>query len=173
MNPKSRSRILYKELKQYFHARTLAGALATAIVLVLSAAIFLAMTRPTEEIPASGTAMVLVIEAPSPTPSLTPTPRVTATPTRDVPPSPLPGVIAAGAYVQIHGTGGDGLRLRAGAGLDQPVGFLGLESEVFLVVEGPEEKDGYEWWLLESPYDEGQRRRGWAVSNYLSVVQNP
>lgn len=75
--------------------------------------------------------------------------------------------------MQISGTGGDGLRLRTGAGLDNEVGFLGLEAEVFQIIDGPQEADGYTWWLLEAPYDEGQQRRGWAVANYLASIQNP
>ena len=80
-------------------------------------------------------------------------------------------VIAVGAYVQISGTGGDGLRLRTDPGLDSEVRILGAESEVFQVEDGPKDVDGFTWWYLVGPYDAS--RRGWAVSNYLSVVQNP
>lgn len=112
-----------------------------------------------------------VIYAPSATSTASPTPRVTPTPTLNVPPAPPPGVLAAGAYVQISGTGGDGLRLRAAAGLNADVRFLGLEAEVFRIVEGPREVDGYVWFNLVAPYDE--TRTGWAVSNFLAVVQAP
>ncbi|HZD55175.1 MAG TPA: hypothetical protein VE136_00510, partial [Anaerolineales bacterium] len=81
------------------------------------------------------------------------------------------GEVAIGAYVQITGTGGDGLRLRTGPGLSNEVRFLGLESEVFEVRDGPQEADGYTWWYLVAPFDE--TRNGWAVSGFLSVVQNP
>jgi hypothetical protein len=74
-------------------------------------------------------------------------------------------------YVQITGTGGDGLRLRTEAGLGSEVRFLGLEDEVFLIQDGPQNADGYVWWYLVAPFDE--TRRGWAVSNFLQVVQNP
>ena len=88
-------------------------------------------------------------------------------------PAPFPpaGVIATGAYVQITGTGGDGLRLRTEPGLNADVRILGAEAEVFLVQDGPRQVDGYTWWYLVGPYD--STRRGWAVSNYLAVVQNP
>jgi hypothetical protein len=75
------------------------------------------------------------------------------------------------AYVQISGTGGDGLRLRVEPGLKSEVRILGAEDEVFEVKDGPREADGFTWWYLVGPYD--QTRRGWAVSNYLQVVQNP
>lgn len=157
----------------YLNRNTLLGAFTTALVLTLTVVTFLSLSRSTGEPAAGSTAVVVVIAAPSPTPSLTPTPVVTPTPTQFIPPSPMPGVIGVGAYVQISGTGGDGLRLRAGPGLDQPVGFLGWESEVFIVIDGPQDNNGYTWWRLESPYDEGQPRRGWAVSNYINVIQNP
>jgi hypothetical protein len=83
----------------------------------------------------------------------------------------MPGVIAVGAYVQITGTGGDGLRLRTDPGLNSEVRLLGAEAEVFQVNEGPQEADGYTWWYLVGPYDSS--RRGWAVANFLAIVQNP
>jgi hypothetical protein len=73
--------------------------------------------------------------------------------------------------VQIIGTGGDGLRLRDQPGLDGKVLLLGSEAEVFRVQDGPREVDGYTWWYLVGPFDE--TRRGWAVANYLQIVQNP
>ena len=73
--------------------------------------------------------------------------------------------------MQISGTGGDGLRLRTEPGLESEVRMLGLEAEVFQVKDGPREVDGYNWWYLVAPVD--TTRRGWAVANYLAVVQNP
>lgn len=84
---------------------------------------------------------------------------------------PGEGMISVGAYVQITGTGTDGLRLRESPGLDGKVKFIGIEAEVFLVQDGPREADGYTWWFLTAPYDDTVQ--GWAVSNYLSVIQNP
>jgi len=82
--------------------------------------------------------------------------------------------IGIGMYVQILGTGGDGLRLRSGAGMSFDPIFLGMEAEVFEVMDGPREGDGFMWWFLKAPYD--PNRKGWARSDYLSVVstsQNP
>ena len=73
--------------------------------------------------------------------------------------------------MQVIGTGGDGLRLRTGPGLDYDQRFLGLEEEIFQVIAGPQQADGYTWWHLESPHDEN--RHGWAVSEYLDVVDRP
>jgi hypothetical protein len=55
--------------------------------------------------------------------------------------------------------------------LDSQVRLLGEESEIFRVQDGPSQKGDYTWWYLVGPYDEA--RRGWAVSNYLEVVQGP
>lgn len=153
--------------------RTVGGAIIFAVLLCLALAGLVYFSKPQATPPVESTPVIALIPAPTQTLIFTPTPNVSPTPTLDVPPSPPPGSFAVGAFVQISGTGGDGLRLRTGPGLDNPVGFLGLESEVFQVIDGPREADGFIWWLLESPYDEGQKRSGWAVSNYLQTVQNP
>ncbi len=113
--------------------------------------------------------MLDVIYAPTETP-IPPTPLpVTPTIALDVPP-PASG-ISEGGYVQISGTGGDGLRVREGPGLDREPLFVGLESEIFQIIDGPHEADGYTWWHLSAPYDE--TIHGWAVSNYLAFVEAP
>jgi len=61
--------------------------------------------------------------------------------------------------------------LRSEPGLKGTVRFLGLEAEVFQVYDGPQQADGYTWWFLVAPYDANVQ--GWAVANYLNVVQNP
>jgi hypothetical protein len=110
-----------------------------------------------------------MIPAPTSTPLITPTttpdPLLVGTPT-------IPAnVIAVGGYVQITGTGGDGLRLRSAPGLTSEQLFLGEESEVFQVRDGPQEANGYTWWYLVAPYDES--RSGWAAANFLLVVPPP
>lgn len=105
---------------------------------------------------------------------LTVIPAPTSTPTPLVPeeePTPtisLAGTIQTGAYVQITGTGGDGLRLRHQPSLNAEIDYLGLEEETFIVIDGPNSADGFVWWYLESPTD--QTRKGWAVSDYLEAV---
>jgi hypothetical protein len=76
--------------------------------------------------------------------------------------------IAVGGYVQITGTGGVGLHVRAGPGTTYESKFIGMDSEVFKVEDGPQEADGFTWWYLVAPYD--ANRSGWAVANYLAVV---
>ncbi|GAB4529155.1 MAG: hypothetical protein Fur0018_15620 [Anaerolineales bacterium] len=112
-----------------------------------------------------------------PLPTLVDTPLPQPTPTTPPSPTALPvlpsnsGTITAGAFVQINGTGGDGLRLRSSPGLDSAVQYVALEAEVFQVQDGPQERDGYTWWFLVAPYD--ATHQGWAVSNYLLEVQSP
>ncbi len=148
------------------------GAIIIAVILLAATLAFIWYSRPQAVASSLPTAVLNVIPAPTETvPALTPTPQESPTPTLPVPPSPQPGVISLDAYVQISGTGGDGLRLRTDPGLNGEVRLLGEEAEVFVVKDGPKDVDGYAWWFLVGPYD--ATRRGWAVSNYLSVVQNP
>jgi hypothetical protein len=49
--------------------------------------------------------------------------------------------------------------------------LVASEAEVFKVDEGPVEMDEYTWWHLAGPFDDS--RQGWAVVNYLEIVQNP
>jgi hypothetical protein len=92
-------------------------------------------------------------------------------------PSPTPtsifflpeGVIGVGAYVQVSGTEGAGLRMRADPGLGTAIMFTALDSEVFLVIDGPIEDDGYIWWHLEAPYD--QTRNGWSAGDFLTPIE--
>lgn len=73
------------------------------------------------------------------------------------------------SYVQITGTGGNGLRLRASPGTDADVNFIAAELEVFKVIGGPIQMGDYIWWQLIAPYDEN--RQGWAASDFLRVVE--
>ena len=117
------------------------------------------------------TAALTVIPAPTSTsPPATPPPTEPAS-ASDLPPALSPGELAVGAFAQISGTGGDGLRLRADPGLAYESRFLGLEAEVFQIEAGPQDVDGYTWWLLVDPVD--TTRRGWAVSSYLEAIQEP
>lgn len=158
-------------MRSLFSPAVIVGALLVGCLLFAAAAGLVYATRPAPEPKGAATAVVYVLAAPTPTAVLpTPTPEPTPTATSPVP-APPPGMIAVGAYVQITGTGGDGLRLRADPGLNGEIRLLGIEAEVFQVIDGPRDADGYTWWQLVAPADE--RRKGWAVANYLAVIQNP
>ncbi len=100
-----------------------------------------------------------------------PTPEATVIPTPTLPdgvPADPGADLQIGMNVSIHGTEGDGLRLRREAGKQGTPIFLGAENEIFIIKGGPKEADGFNWWYLEAPYDSA--RAGWAVANYLAVV---
>jgi hypothetical protein len=145
---------------------TIAGALLVAGCLLLVTLISIGWLgkRPTENlgfVPADLTIIAPPTSTSSPT--LTPTPAGTTTP-------PV-GQMGIGAYVQITGTGGDGLRIRSAPGQNSDTVFLGEESETFQVTDGPQQADGYTWWHLVAPYD--STRAGWAAADFLAVVPSP
>jgi len=162
----------HSRMRSIFSIWVILAAIGVGICLLLGSLYLIKAKRPSQSSLQEVTAALTVIPAPTETsPPHTPTPLFSPTPSHTPPPTPLPGDISVGGYVQITGTGGDGLRLRAEPGLDSEVRFLGLEDEVFLVQDGPHNADSYEWWYLVAPFDE--TRRGWAASNFLQVVQNP
>ena len=143
------------------------GALAFAGLLLLITAIAIGLTsaRRNSEVgfvPAD----VTVIAAPTGTSGAPPTPTIDpfASPTS-------PTGIAIGNYVQITGTEGQGLRIRAEPGLGGEFQFLAYDSEVFVVQDGPREVDGYVWWYLVAPYDD--TRVGWAAADFLTYIPEP
>jgi hypothetical protein len=107
-----------------------------------------------------------MIPAPTHTPNVTPIPvDPRATPTL------APDTIGITAYVQIGGTDGEGIRVRAAPGLSSDTVFFAGESEVFVVRDGPQTADDYTWWYLVTPYD--NTRAGWAASKFLVVIPPP
>ena len=118
----------------------------------------------------AGAALTII---PAPTGTTRPMPAtltsLPATPT--LPSTLMPGEFGQGAYVQISNTGDEGLNLRAQAGLSAPVLFSGFDAEVFLIVDGPQQADGYTWWYLAASYDAA--RSGWAAQQFLTLVPSP
>jgi hypothetical protein len=125
--------------------------------------------KPPSQVVAAPTAILTIIPAPSSTP--TPVPDAAAAATATPNGGASADGIAQGMYVQISGTGGDGLKMRSGPGVKSDTIFLGMEAEVYLVKDGPKLADGYTWWYLEAPYDSS--RAGWAASKYLTIVASP
>ncbi len=148
---------------------TCLGSLGVMVALAIVVVILIQVSFPETAKQPSPTQYFTVIPAPSITapviiPTLPPG-QDAATPTPTAVPA---GEMGIGAYVQIFGTGGDGLRVRSGPSTNDPALFLAKESEVFQVKEGPKESDGFTWWFLVAPYDDN--RKGWAAQSYLSVV---
>jgi hypothetical protein len=154
-------------VRDLFNRYVILGALALAGLLLLITAIGIGLTSATRS---SGVGFVpadlTVIPAPTGTSGAPPTPTIDpfATPTS-------PAGIAIGNYVQITGTEGQGLRIRAEPGLDGEFQFLAYDAEVFVIQDGPQEVDGYTWWYLVAPYDE--TRVGWAAADFLTYIPAP
>ena len=143
---------------------TILGALLVAACLLLTTLFAIGWLRPRQAgdqgfVPADLT----VIPPPTATPS--PAPTATAAGTA------APQGMAIGAYVQISGTEGAGLRIRSAPGLNSDTVFLGEEAETFKVQDGPQEAEGHTWWYIVAPFDES--RAGWAAADYLTVVPPP
>ena len=155
------------DARQLFNRWVILGALIIAGLLIVITVIAIGWTTPPQSSEVGfAPADLTVIPAP------TITPNVTATATVDpFAPSPTPTGIALGTYAQITGTDGEGLRIRSEPGLTGEPVFLGFDSEVFLVQDGPREADGYVWWYLVAPYD--ATRAGWAASDFLSYIPSP
>lgn len=155
-------------MKDIINPWVIAGSVLTAALLL--AVSFLAAGRITaSEDPAySGDAVITIIPVPTYTP--TPIPTRTVIPVESPTSTPESGIQPDG-FVQISGTEGEGLRLREDPSLGSQVAYVGLEGEIFSVIGGPVEADGYLWWQLEAPLNAA--RQGWAVSNYLKPAQGP
>ncbi|MGH2581952.1 MAG: SH3 domain-containing protein [Anaerolineales bacterium] len=157
-------------LRRYATRGVVISAIALGFVLTLGTAFALYWYLPAQTVESPGEGLTW-IQGPTNTPvPATPTliPTSTATATFE----PLAsGEMGIGSYVQIVGTEGTGLNIRSGPGLSSTIQFLGYDSEVFEIRDGPREVDGFSWWYLVTPVDEN--RAGWAAANYLAVVANP
>ncbi|HWS23199.1 MAG TPA: hypothetical protein VN226_02045 [Anaerolineales bacterium] len=83
-------------------------------------------------------------------------------------PTPKPGEITIPGVVQVNGTEGTGLRFRQSPDLEGEELFMGFDTEVFNVLDGPRQADGYTWYFLAAVND--ANRKGWAVSQFLMVI---
>lgn len=139
-------------------------------ILLIIAVFFVLIFQTKEREQPISKAFITVIPAPTSTPNIgltivpTPTIEITITPTNNY-------KFLIGDYVQISGTSGDGLRLRSNPGINTSVNFIGMDSEVFEIKDGPINQDGYTWWHLQAPYD--KNRNGWAVDEFLQLVTVP
>lgn len=155
------------DIRQLFNKWVILGALILAGLLLLITVISIGWTNsPQSPDVGFAPADLTVIVAPTATPNVTPTATIDP-----FAPSPTPTGLAVGTYAQITGTDGQGLRIRSEPGLTGNPVFLGLDSEVFIVQDGPREADGYVWWYLVAPYDEN--RAGWAAANFLTYIPAP
>lgn len=157
-----------KPTRNRIHPLTIVAALLFAAALLGIVYLILRLTNPTPP-PVSGvpTAALTLIPAPTQTPTAPPTSSV-PTPTATLGAILPPGTIGVGAYVKVGRTQGAGLRMRAQPSTDAAVDFVALDDEVFAVIGGPVEANGYTWWQLRAPYDE--TRTGWSAQDFLDVI---
>jgi hypothetical protein len=154
-------------INQLLNRRVILGAFLIAGLLLLITALSIGFdSTPRSSDVGFAPANLTVIAAPTVTSNAPPTPTIDP-----FAPTPVPTGIAIGNYVQISGTDGEGLRIRSEPGLNSESAFLGFDSEVFIVQDGPVVLDGYVWWYLVAPYDE--TRTGWAAADFLSYIPSP
>jgi hypothetical protein len=101
---------------------------------------------------------------------IVPTAAVTPTATAVLPISvtlspPVFTEIAPGAHVVVQGTRGIGLNLRASASTAARILENVKDGVVLLVLEGPQQADGYTWWKVQTQ----QGKEGWAAGQYLAL----
>jgi len=158
-----------KPTRSGIHPLSILAAIFLAAAILGLVYLLFRLTRPEtptqQEIP---TAALTMIPAPTRTPTL-PATLEPAAATQTAAPLLPPGTIGVGAYVKVTGTGGAGLRMRAEPGTDADIHFMAMDEEVFLVIGGPVEKDGYVWWQLKASYD--ANRTGWSAESFLSLVE--
>lgn len=81
--------------------------------------------------------------------------------------TPIP--LSVGVQVIVANVGDQELNVRNVAGVTgSEVLFRSAEGTEFSVVDGPQQADGFTWWQIQDP---ATALRGWAVANYLQVVQ--
>lgn len=163
---------LKKLLQGFSNGWVIIGAIVFAITLLVATYAGFLILRGTVILPGETLPTVIVIAGPTatlPVPTSAPSPEPTSTPEMGIPAGGEN--IRLNGYVQVVGTGGDGLRVRSQPSLSQASLFIAVESEVFLVKDGPQVADGYTWWYLEAPFNPD--RKGWAVANYLMGIDNP
>lgn len=152
--------------------RVTAGWIAAGIVIGVAVIAGLlgagAYYRTQQDVPAQNP-IVTVLPAESSTFTPTSSPEVNAIvvtqmPTTEITQGPGPALTLE-MWVEVHGTGGEGLRIRESAGLSNPINYLGLDKEVFQIIDGPINSDGFTWWKLINPYK--PQVSGWAASTYI------
>lgn len=138
----------------------------SAMVFAGLAVFFAVRQTPTGGQDASSLEKAVVTVIPAPT--VTPTVYMTKEPqTLDIHYVSEDG-LSIGTLVEVYDTGSTGLSVRPQPGTGGYLNFVAQEGERFRIVDGPDAKNDYIWWKLESPNDPD--RSGWAVSEYLKPV---
>lgn len=103
----------------------------------------------------------------SPQPSPTAIPTFTPRPTPDV--SVAPEEITVGFYAEVANTDGIGVSLRGGASTDSSRLLTVPEGTILLVIDGPREANGFQWWQVR--LDDGSE--GWVAGDFIIPAAEP
>ncbi len=150
----------------------IAGGIALGVVALVGLGLLTSWLRGVGgEIPAPDVTLIAYPTPLPPTSTALPATE-TATPTAAAAtPRSSGAAMRVGDYVEVPGTGGDGLRLRAAPSVNASINLLAYDSEVFQIRDGPQDADGHTWYDLVSPSDTS--RNGWAVADFLQQSTSP
>jgi hypothetical protein len=148
----------------------IAGVVAIAILLCVGGVLIVRAIRSgaaakTPKPRATFTAEVgptATVELVAPTSEIAPTATVELPDAGTVAPPPVTE-IRAGATVVVQGTGTKGLNLRAQPSTSGKIVSGAKEGAELLVLEGPQEADGFTWWRVRA----ADAKEGWAAGTYL------
>lgn len=150
------------DIKPYLNRNVILGTVAVAGILVVVTFILIGWTSPRFS-PEVGFAPadLTMIPAPTHTPGVTPTP----TPDPFATPTLSPDSVAVGAYVQITGTEGQGLRIRQAPGLNSETGSAVMKRKFSSSRTGRRPRTamsgGILWLLMMRPAPAGPLRIFW------------
>jgi len=137
--------------------------LGIAVFLGIIMAVISSGSNPVQE-PADALAQLTII----PAPTLTPTsPVVYEEPNLEVR-YVSPEGFSIGAYVTIEKTQGAGLKIRPNPGTGGETSFIAMDGDLFVIIDGPDERNGYSWWKLQGFEDKSLV--GWGASDYFSLI---
>lgn len=136
----------------------------------LFVALMVAITRSAlENDPPLRSALAQVTIIPAPT--ITPTVPVSSEPKELSVRYVSPEGFSIGAFVKIANTQGAGLKIRPEPGTGSQTSFIASEGELFVITDGPDERNGYTWWKLAGFED--SERTGWGASAFFALVAPP
>ena len=135
--------------------------------------VVLSQTEPPSS--ASPQATIIILTAP-PSPTIDPTgsalpptpiPTFTPIPTPDA--AVAPAELTSGFYAMVANTDGLGVTVRGGPSTRNVALLVAEEGTILLILDGPEEADGFAWWQVQ--LQDGTE--GWAVGNFLEPAAAP
>lgn len=135
--------------------------------------LFLTRAQPTS-VGATEPTVIVLTAPPSPTIDVTgsavpPTPMPTFTPIPTPDAAVAPEEITSGFYAVVANTDGLGVTVRGGPSTQNVALLVAEEGTVMLVLDGPQEGDGFNWWQVELV----DGTEGWVAENFLEPAPAP